>query len=186
MFTNCLRPVAYLAIGVLTLALAQSANAQGCRGGGGGMGGGMMGGGGMGGGYMGGMGQPYGMMGGMGNGGMMGGMGQSYGMMGGMGNGCMGRSNGMTGGYQGQGQNGTGSQNYSSMQQAVTSSTSESVNNPATVLAHTADLNLTSKQVQVLEKMLNSGRQRAALVLTKAQRKTLAQIISVVPKSRST
>ena len=38
MFTSRLRPVAYLAIGVLTLALAQSANAQGCRGGGGGMG----------------------------------------------------------------------------------------------------------------------------------------------------
>ena len=139
------------------------------------MGGGYMGGGMMGGGYMGGgMGQSYGMMGGMG---------QSNGMMG---SGYMGWSNGMMGGYQGQSPNSTWSQNYSSTQQAVTSSTTASVNNPATVLAHTADLNLTSKQVQVLEKMVDSGRQRAALVLTQAQRKTLAEIIGPVRKSRST
>ena len=51
------------------------------------------------------------------------------------------------------------------------------------MLAHTADLNLTGKQVQVLEKMVNSGKQRAALVLTQPQRKQLAQIIGIVPKS---
>ncbi len=185
MFTNRLRPVAYIVIGVLTLALAQSANGQGCRGGGGGGGGmgggGMMGGGYPGGGFMGGMGQSPGMMGGNSFGGNMGGMGQQFGGM--MGGGYMGQSSGMTGGYWGQRQNGMGSLNYSGPQQAMTSSSNVSLNNPSTVLAHTADLNLTGKQVQVLEKMVNSGKQRAALVLTQPQRKQLAQIIGIVPKS---
>jgi len=48
------------------------------------------------------------------------------------------------------------------------------------------DPNRTSKQVQSLEKMLNAGKQRAALVLTNAQRKQLAEIIGVLRKSGST
>ena len=51
------------------------------------------------------------------------------------------------------------------------------MNDPATILAHADDLKLTSKQVQRLEKMLGSGKQRASLVLTKAQKTTLAAII---------
>jgi hypothetical protein len=47
-------------------------------------------------------------------------------------------------------------------------------------------LNLTSKQVTALEKMVKSGKQRAALVLTQGQRKQLAAIVWVGPKSRST
>ena len=123
-----LRPIAYIAIGALTLAVGQSAGrprlSRRWRGilkrwdG-------------MGGGYMGGMGQ----------------------------------SNGTRGGCRGQGQSSTGAQN-SSPQQAVTTSTNTSVNDPATVLAHQNDLNLTSQQVQRLEKMLSSGKQRASLVLT--------------------
>ena len=161
MFTSRLRPVAYLAIGVLTLALAQSANAQGCRGGGGGMGysrGGM-------GGYTGGGYSNNGYS----NSGYAGGTGQS---------------NGMMGGYQGQGLNSSGSQNYSSPL-LLSSNTNATVNNPSTVLAHTDDLKLTSKQVQSLEKMLSSGKQRAALVLTKVQRKQLAAIIGPARKSGS-
>jgi hypothetical protein len=174
-FSNRFRPVAYLAIGALTLALGQSANAQGCRGGGshGGGGGGMgYSRGGMGGGYMGG--------GGMG-GSRMGGMGQSNGGMGGTG-----QSNGMTGGCQGQGPNSTRSQDSSASQPAVTSSTPASVNDPTTVLAHKDDLNLTTKQVQLLEKMLSTGKLHAAPILTAAQRKQLAQIISPVRKPGST
>ena len=154
MFKNCLRSVAYLAIGALTLALAQSANAQSCRGGGGGGGMGYSRGG-MGGGYSG--------------GGYMGGPGQS---------------NGMTGGYQGQSTNSTGSQN-SNPQQAQSSSTIERVNNPSTVLAYEGDLNLTSKQVQLLNKMASSGKLHAAFILTPAQRKQLAALVGTVRKSGS-
>ena len=107
--------------------------------------------------------------------GYMGGMGQSYGMMG---SGYPGWSNGMMGGYQGQSLNSTWSQNYSSTQQAVTSSTVATLNNPSTVLAHTADLNLTSKQVSGARKMPALA-SRAALVLTPAQRKQLAQIVAL-------
>ena len=191
MFTNCLRPVAYLVIGVLTLALGQSANAQGCRGGGGGggMGGsGMMGGGYSGGGFMGGMGQSPGMMGGNSGGGygwwLHGWHGAAVRRN--MGGGYMGQSSGMMGGYQGQSPNSPWSQNYSGTQQAGTSCTNATVNNPSTVLAHRADLNLTSKQVQLLEKMVTASKQHAAFVLTQAQRRQLAEIVGPVRKSRST
>ena len=90
----------------------------------------------------------------------------------------------MMGGYQGQGLNSSGSQNYSSPL-LLSSNTNATVNNPSTVLAHTDDLKLTSKQVQSLEKMLSSGKQRAALVLTKVQRKQLAEIIGPARKSGS-
>jgi len=123
MFTNRLRPVAYLAIGFLTLAMGQLRDAHGCHRGG--------------------------------------------------------------GGYQGGSGYGTGSPNYSSPQ-APTSSPNVSLNNPATVLAYEGNLNLTSKQVQALEKMLNSGKQHAALVLSNAQRKQLAGIVAVLRKSGST
>jgi hypothetical protein len=128
-FINRLRPVAFIAIGVLTLALGNSKDAQGCHGGRGGMGGGYSG-----------------------------------------------------GGYS----NGPGSQNYSYSQQAQTSSPNTSLNNPATVLAHENELNLTSKQVQALEKMAKSGKRHAALVMTAAQRKQLAGIVGIIPKSGST
>ena len=122
-FTRGLRSAAFVAIGALTLALAQSPDAQGCHGGG---------------------------------------MGQSYGMM---------------GGYSGLGPNNTGLPNYSS---PVVGSTIASVNNPATVLAHEFDLNLSSSQVQRLAKMLVSGKQRATLVLTKVQKTRLAAILGLV------
>jgi len=112
----------------------------------------------------------------------MGGGNMGGGYMGGMGG--MGQSNGMMG-NRGQGPNSTAAQN-SSPQPTVTSSPSESVNNPGTVLAHTDDLSLTSKQVQLLEKMLKSGKQQAALVLTNAQRKQLAEIVGPLRKSKST
>ena len=80
---------------------------------------------------------------------------------------------------------GTGLQNYSSPQQTQPSSPSASLNNPATVLAHEGDLSLTSKQMQALEKMLSSGKQHAALVLTAAQRKQLAGIIGPARRSGS-
>ena len=123
-FTNRLRPVAFIAIGVLTLALGHSTDVQGCHGGRGGMG----------------------------------------------------------GGYS----NGSGSPYYSNPQSAQTSTPNTSLNNPATVLAHEDDLSLTSKQVQALEKMANSGKQHAALVLTSALRKQLAGIVGIVRKSGST
>jgi len=124
MFTNRFPPVAYFAIGVLTLAMGQLRDAQGCHRGG--------------------------------------------------------------GGYQGGSSYGTGSPDYSNSQQAPTSSPNVSLNNPATVLAYEGDLNLTSKQVQALERMLNSGKQHAALVLTSVQRKQLAGIVGVLRKSGST
>jgi hypothetical protein len=90
------------------------------------------------------------------------------------------------GGYPGGGyMHGTGSQN-ASPQQVQSSSPSVSLNNPATVLAHTTDLKLTDKQVQALDRMLSSGKQHAALVLTQAQRKQLAGIVGTVRKSGST
>ncbi len=209
-FINCLRPAACIAIGVLTLALGQSANAEGCRGGGGATG------------------QSHGgkMSGGQANTGhtsthtdstrqssgttgscmrqssgtMGSGTGQSYGTMGSGYTGytsCTGQSYGTTGsnsgqsygtmsGCYGQGSSSTGSQNATSLQQAVTSSTTASLNNPATVLAHAGDLNLTSQQMYALEKMLKSRKQHAALVLTSAQRKQLAGIVGIVRKSGTT
>lgn len=132
-FRSRWRPVACIAIGVLTLALGHSTDAQGCHGGRGGMGG------------------------------------------------------GYSGGYSGGGySNGPGSQYYFNPQQAQTSGPNTSLNNPATVLAHEDDLNLTSKQVQALEKMATSGKQHAALVLTAAQRKQLAGIVGTVRKSGAT
>jgi len=125
MFTNRLRPIAYIAIGVLTLAMGQLRDAHGCHRGG-----------------------------------------------------C---------GYQGSGSPyGTASPNYSNSQQAPASSSNLSLNNPATVLAYEGDLKLTGKQVQLLEKMLSSGKQHAALILTNAQRKQLAETIGRVRKSGST
>ncbi len=94
---------------------------------------------------------------------------------------CHGGRGGMGGGYS----NGSGSQNYSYPQQSKISSPNTSLNNPATVLAHEDDLNLTSKQVQALEKMAKSGKQRAALFLTPAQRKQLAGIVGILRKSGS-
>ena len=128
-FTNRLRPVAYIAIGALTLAWGPSADVQGCHGGG---------------------------------------TGGRYSTSG-------------TGGYGGQG----GVQNYSSPQQTATSSTSASVNNPATVLAHRRDLKLTSKQVLSLKKMLISHQQQATRVLTKAQKRKLAEIVGLARKVAS-
>ncbi len=58
-FKNRLRPVAYIAIGVLVLALGHSNDAQACHGGRGGMGGGYSGGGYSNGGYSNGPGAPY-------------------------------------------------------------------------------------------------------------------------------
>jgi ATP-dependent Clp protease adapter protein ClpS len=93
----------------------------------------------------------------------------------------------MGGGYSNGGySNAPGSQYYSNPQQPQTSSPDTSLNNPATVLSHEDDLNLTSKQVQALEKMVQSGKQHAALVLTSAQRKQLAGIVGIVRKSGST
>ncbi len=101
--------------------------------------------------------------------------------------GCHGGRGGMSGGYPGSGNSyGTGSQNYSSPQQSQTSSPTASLNNPATVLAYEGDLNLTSKQVQALERMANSGKQHAALVLTAAQRRQLADLVGTARKSGST
>ncbi len=100
--------------------------------------------------------------------------------------GCHGGGGGYSrggGGYPGQGPNGTGSQNYPSAQLA--SMGSASVNNPVTALAHDDDLNLTSDQVQRLEKMVSSGKQRASLVLTKVQKKKLAEIVGAVRKPRT-
>jgi hypothetical protein len=57
---------------------------------------------------------------------------------------------------------------------------------PATALAHAGELNLTGKQVNALEKMLQSRQRHAARVLAQPQRKQLAQIAGIVPKSRST
>jgi hypothetical protein len=128
-FKNRLRLIAFIAIGVLTLALGHSRDAQACHGGRGGMGGGYSG-----------------------------------------------------GGYS----NGPGPQYYSNPQQAQTSSPNQSLNNPATVLAHEDDLSLTSKQVQALDKMAKSGKQHAALVLTSAQRKQLAGIVGTSRRSGST
>jgi hypothetical protein len=86
------------------------------------------------------------------------------------------------GSYQGQGPSGDRLQNYLNPRQATTVNMNLSLNNPATVLSHSDDLDLTSKQVQSLEKMRNSGKQHAAFVLTKAQRKQLAEMIGVVRK----
>ena len=160
-FTNYSWPTAFIAIGALTLVLAQSMEAQACHHG-------KKGGHSMSGGYS--MGGSY-SMGGYAGGGYTGGTGQSY---------------GTTGSYRGQSPSTSGSQNSSSLQEAITSSTPASLNNPATALAHASDLSLTSKQVNALEKMVKSGKQRAALVLTQAQRKQLAQIVGIVPKARST
>ena len=111
-----------------------------------------------------------------------------HGGRGGMGGGYSGgySGGGYSGGYSGSGySNGSGSQYYSNPQPAQTSGPNTSLNNPATVLAHEDDLSLTSKQVQALEKMANSGKQHAALVLTSAQRKQLAGIVGIVRKSGS-
>jgi hypothetical protein len=172
--TISLRPIAYLAVGTLMLSLAHSANAQGCRGGGGGGGGGMgysRGGGGMfGGGY----------------GGMTGGYtpsSYSGGMMGSTPGGSAMSGTTQSSAYQNL--NGNVSPYYRVPQQTVVSSRKSGLNNPATVLAHADDLKLTSKQVQLLEKMQTSGKQRAMLVLTTAQRKQLVQIVGLIKTSGS-
>jgi hypothetical protein len=59
------------------------------------------------------------------------------------------------------------------------------VNNPATALANGDVLDLTADQVKRLEKMAASGKQHAALVLTTAQKKALAQIISPARKTHA-
>ena len=82
--------------------------------------------------------------------------------------------------------NGNASQFYSVPQQTGVSSRNSGLNNPATVLAHADDLKLTSKQVQLLEKMQTYGKQRAMLVLTAVQRKQLVQIVGLVKTSGST
>jgi hypothetical protein len=158
-------PVAYLAIGALSLVLSQSANAQ-CRGGGGGMGGGRTGGPMAGGPMTGPMGNGY--------------MGSSFMSGGPMVDGCLGgsfmgggsgRSGVMMNNSWGQAQGNTAVQSNFTSQDATASSTTTSLNNPTTVLAHKDNLELSGKQVLLLEKMQKSGKQRAALSLTTAQRK---------------
>ena len=75
------------------------------------------------------------------------------------------------------------SQYSGSQQPAATSGAGASLNNPATVLAHADGLNLTGKQVQLLEKMQKSGKQRAMLILTKDQRKQLVGSIGSTRKA---
>ena len=131
-------------------------------------------------------------MGSMTGSGCTGSTGQSYGSTSSSSPGSTGQSYGTTGGYySGQGLssmglNGMGSQNLFSSQQIMTSGANASLNNPATVLAYAGALNLTSTQIYALEKMLKAGKQRAALVLNQAQRKELAEIVGMVPRSRAT
>ena len=153
-FTCLLQAAVALTVGIVSLVSIPSATAQGrCSGGGhGGMGYSR---GGMGGGYMG---------GGYSNGG--------YSSGGYSGSGYSGS------GYSGGGYSGGAWQPYDSasqtsagQQSATTGSASTSPNNPATVLALADELSLTAKQVQLLEKMQKSGKERALLILTKEQRK---------------
>ncbi len=185
MFTRSLRLATYAAIGTMTLSFGTSAMAQGCRGGniaggpmGGSMGGGYIGGGPMSG-YLG-----SGFMGG----GYMGGMGSSGGMSGYYGGQGYYAGPGYYGGQGynlGQGQNNPLLFNSAATQPAATNSSATSVNNPSTVLARADDLSLTSKQRQLLEKMEKAGKQHAALVLTKIQRKQLAEILGATRKTSS-
>jgi hypothetical protein len=162
LFTNRSRTVGYIVVGVAALVLGHSENTMACHGGG------------MGGGYGGG----YSFGGGGG--------GYSYG--GGYGNtmGPSAPSYGSSAGSWGQGSYGYGSQYpFGSQQgslgsQAGSSGSASAFNNPATVLSYQSELNLTSKQVQALEKMESSGKQRAGIVLTQQQRKILAQTIGVL------
>ncbi len=179
-FTRLLRLAVCIAGGILTVAVVQPACAEGCRGGGG-MG--YMRGGGGGGGYLGG-----GYSGGYNTGGGYSGYG-GYGY-GGNGYGAMGNS---AAGYMGgtsasgscQSSGGSGRRNYSFPQQSTTGSASAGPNNPATVLAHADDLQLNGKQVQTLQRMQSSGRQRAMLVLTTAQRKQLVALVGPVRHTSS-
>jgi hypothetical protein len=156
-----LRIVAALILGILLLAPGRFVNAQGrCPGGGGGgmgysRGGGYFGGGG---GYYGGY-----PSGGYGYGGYNNG-GPAYG----------------SGNYQN-----TGGGSQSSAASSSTTADSASPNNPATVLARAEELNLTGKQVQLLEKMQKSGKKRAMLVLTKEQRKQVVGSAGSTRKSSS-
>ena len=84
---------------------------------------------------------------------------------------------GATGGYAGQSLNSTGSPYYANPQQALLGSTSSNLNDPATVLTHATDLNLSTKQVQRLEKMLSAGKQHATTVLTTVQKKKLVRLV---------
>jgi hypothetical protein len=134
--------------------MGAGATGSGQMGGGFGGGGGCAGGGGaMGGGQMGG--GPMG--GGFGGGGLGGGGGPMFG--GPMGGGAMG------GGWTTNGA--TGSQ----------SNTASQLNDPATALANTNNLDLTSDQVQRLEKMASSGTKHAGLILTAEQRKKLRELV---------
>jgi hypothetical protein len=60
-----------------------------------------------------------------------------------------------------------------------------SVNNPVTVLSYKDDIKLTVKQVQLIEKMIDSGKQHAAQILTDSQRKQLVKIVGPVRKPKS-
>jgi len=135
---------------------------------------GMMGG--MGRGGMGGMGSQQGMMGPMGQGrggmgGMGGGMGSQQGMMGPMGQGMGGMGGGM---------GGMGSQ------QGMMANMHMDQNDPAAVLAHKDDLSLTKEQVQRLERMLKSGKMRAAPLLSKEQKKKFQELAGTQAAARDT
>ncbi len=68
---------------------------------------------------------------------------------------------------------GSASQISAVQQSASTGSATDSPNDPAAVLARAEELELTAKQVQLLEKMQKSGKERALFILTKEQRKQL-------------
>ncbi|MGD0899509.1 MAG: hypothetical protein ABR915_16880 [Thermoguttaceae bacterium] len=92
-----------------------------------------------------------------------------------------GMGGGYGGGMGGYPMSGMGSQAYPGQQQGMTGSTTVNQNDPATVLAHTDDLNLTDNQVQRLEKMLNSGNKHATVILTSAQKKKLKELVGPKP-----
>jgi hypothetical protein len=161
--TSLLRVAAGVSIGIVLFVSARPASAQGrCAGGGGGGMGFSRGG--MGGGYFGGN---YG--GGYYGSGYTGGAWQPYGAAG----------NHYQNAY------GSASQNSGSQQPDASGVADTSPNNPATVLAQADDLNLTAKQVQLLEKMQKSGKKRAMLILTKEQRKQLVGGSAVTRKASS-
>jgi hypothetical protein len=160
--TISLPVAAALTIGIISLASTRSASAQGrCPGGGGGMGysRGGMGGSYFGGGYMGGGYSP-----------------SAWQPSSAAGN--------YPAAYGSASQNSTGQQS-TGQQSSGTTGANMSFNNPTTVLAHSDDLNLTDKQVKLLEKMQKSGKQRAMLILTKEQRKQLVGSVSAPHKATS-
>jgi hypothetical protein len=80
---------------------------------------------------------------------------------------------------------GMGSQSFGGPQQGMTGSARPNLNDPATALANTDNLDLTSDQVQRLQKMARSGSKHAGLILTADQKKKLHQLVGTQRKARS-